>query len=202
MKRRIVIPVLFSSLCGGMVMAASSRKNRHCSVELPNHAIEYSLPEEVAREMRPEWIHSSYNPTKPFERGYQGIVGATYDFNGPVWVGALGTLSFDVLMQQRAAEYQGDITTIEGLQKYISWWFPLVNKVGKFGATELNGAPAVLRKFGEWDECWSFPIDQAMFVEFGLRVEPVAGKWSGGWVKKARAMRDGIRASIRFRKFE
>lgn len=122
-----------------------------------------------------------------------------YEFAGPFWVGSLGTLSFDVLMQQREPKFEGDITTPEGLEKYISKWFPLVNKVGKFGRTELNGSAAVLRKFGDWDECWSFPVNQEMFLEFGLRVETVAGKWSGRWAKEARAMRDVIRSSILFR---
>lgn len=199
MKRRSVFPLLAAIVCGERSIAASSRKYRPCSVALPHHQIEYRLPDAIARELGPEKIHSACDPSIPFERGYQGIVGTMYEFNGPFWRGPPGALWFAVLMQQRSPDYANDITTIEGLQKYIAWWFPLVTKAGELKKTELNGASSVLRKFGEWDECWSFPVDQDMFVEFSLRVRLVARNWSGRWVKEARAMRDEIRSSILFR---
>src|ERR1043165_7857662 len=120
------------------------------------------------------------------------------DLGGSFFTGPSGTLSFRVTVIERSADFEGDITTAEGLQKYIYWWVPLVRKgvVGKFGVVMLNGVEAVSRGTGSWDEVLSFPLDQKMFVEFGLTIDRLRGSGSASWIKRATAMRDAIRASI------
>lgn len=123
-----------------------------------------------------------------------------YDFNGPFWVGAIGSLKFHVFAKERVKDFEGDITTAEGLEKYIDWKIPIARKIGVLSCTTLNGVRAVSRRFGEYDEVLSYPIDQQMYVDFGLSVDFIPGGKSSdrSWVKKAVAMRDAIRASIVF----
>ncbi len=172
-----------------------------CSVALPYHLLEFALPAEVAAQMHPGKINSSFDPVKGFERGFQILTSKLYDFNGPFWVGARGSLKFYVYAIERPQEFLGDITTVDGLEKYIDLRIPSARKRGVLSRVTLNGAPAVSRRFGDYIEVLSFPIDQQMYLDFGLRVEGIPGGKSTNtsWKKEAVAMRDAIRASIVFR---
>ncbi len=151
--------------------------------------------------MSPRQINSFFDTSEPFENGYRPVTSTLYDFNGPIWVGARGSLGFYVFIQERSADYKGDITSAEGLQKYIASWIPDYIKpaLGGFGRVDVNGVAAVSRGGGSLQEILSFPLDQAMFLEFGLTITVWSGNLSAGWVKRAEAMREAIRSSIHLR---
>lgn len=126
MRRRVFLTALFAEFSSTLRAGDKHREMKACTAELPNHVLDFSIPEEMAREMSPRQVNSYFDPSRPFERGFQIVSRTMYDFKGPFWIGALGSLSFHVFVQERAAEYKGGISTAEGLEKYIYWWVPLV----------------------------------------------------------------------------
>ena len=203
MKRRTFLSAVIIGSAGNIVIAKSKPANVTCSVDLPNHVLEYSLPEEVARQMSARMADTHFDASEPFERGFRGIAGTMVDLGGSFFTGPSGTFTFDVLVIERSAEYVGDISTAEGLKEYVSWWLPTLRKLRSerehFGLVTINGSEAVSRGLGTPQEILSFPLDQKMFVEFGLLIRWLRAGANAPWVKKAEAMRDSIRASIRLR---
>jgi hypothetical protein len=201
MNRRTLLSAMITGM--SRIVAADESKGRmtRCTVELPNHWLEYAVPDEVARQMAPFEINTYFEPLRPFKDGFRVMARTMCDLGGSFFTGPSGTLSFTVIVLERSADFEGDISTAGGLQNYIYWWVPLVRKraAGKFGVVMVNGTEAVSRGTGSWDEVLSFPLDQKMFVEFGLTIDQLRGGSSASWIKRATAMRDAIRASITLR---
>jgi hypothetical protein len=59
----------------------------------------------------------------------------------------------------------------------------------------LSGNQVLSRRFGDSKEIISIPLDQDMFIEFGLTLMYWA-RGSKSWVKRAHTMSDEVRASI------
>ena len=201
MKRRTFLSAVIIGSAGNIVIAKSKPANVTCSVDLPNHVLEYSLPEEVARQMSARMVDTHFDASEPFERGFRRITGTMVDFGGSFFTGPSGTFTFHVLVIERSAEYTGDISSAEGLKEYVSWWVPirLRSEREHLGIVSINGTEAVSRGLGTPLEILSFPLDQKMFLEFGLLIRWLRAGANAPWVKKAEAMRDSIRASIRLR---
>jgi len=199
MQRRTFFSLVIFCAAGRVVAAGRKPAVRSYRIYLPDHVLEFSLPEEVARELSEGQVPDYFDPTEPnvFNRGFKPLLSALYDFNGPFWVGAKGSFEFYIFIQQRAPEFEGDISTIDGLEKYIEWWIPTVRNPARctFGQSVLNGNQILSRRFDDSKEIISMPLDQGMFIEFGLTLMYWA-RGSKGWVKKAHAMSDKIRASI------
>jgi hypothetical protein len=199
MQRRNFFSLVLFGVTGRLVAAERKPVVRSYRIYLPNHVLEFSLPEEIARDLREGRVPEYFDPTEPkaFERGFRPLLSTLYDFNGAFWVGAKGSFKFYIFIQQRAPEFEGDISTIDGLEKYIEWWIPKVRNPAfcTFGRSVLNGNQALSRRFDNSQEIISVPLDKDMFIEFGLTLMYWA-RGSKGWVKKAHAMSDEIRASI------
>src|SRR5689334_6559253 len=90
--RRAFSSVVLASF--GVVIFGKDKtlKMRPCTTRLPNHILEFSVPDEVARGMSPRQINSFFDTSEPFEKGFRSVTSSLYDFNGPFWVGALGSL--------------------------------------------------------------------------------------------------------------
>jgi hypothetical protein len=199
-ERRTALALLTATFFGRDALGVVKAAARSYVIHLPSHLVRFSLPTEMAREVPEDLVPDYFDPAEPgvFQKGFHSLANALHDFNGAMWVGALGSLSFDLLAIERSPEFQGDISNAEGLEKYIRWWVPLVGKgvASFFGRIELNGVQAVVRRFGDWEEMISFPIQNDMFVEFHLGIDTVSGTAHGSWVRRAESMRDAIRASI------
>lgn len=179
------------------------------SIDLPHHTLHFSLPAEIARIVSPKAIDPKFDPGTPdFEKnGFRCITRLMYDFNGPFWVGANGSLHIDFIVHKRRAGFEGSILTPEGLLKYIDWWLGVE---GCYSMTaKLNTAPAV-KRFGNnlaniaryetpcYFETFSFPLDETMFLDLNFSTSA----WDGSrdktkkWAIKAEALREAIKATI------
>ena len=205
MQRRAVLSTLLCSVVSKLAMGEDKRGMRAFVIHMPGHLLEFSLPNDLAWQLKDGRVPDYFDPKEPdaFENAHRTLASAMHDFNGPFWTGALGSLSFELNVYQRSTKYEGNVTTAEGLENYIDWWIPTIvrpHAASRFGRVVVNGIPAVSRGAGSWNETISFPLDEASFVEFRVRIVAVAGRTSGGWAHKAEVMRDSIRASIVVRK--
>lgn len=186
---------------------------RPYKIDLPRHVLRFSLPEEIAREMSPLQVARYFDPNEPgvLEGGFRQLAGHLYDFKGPFWVGAYGSLKFHVMVQKKMPEYEDDISSIEGLDQYVRKWNRTIEGRATgcvFSQASLNGAPAVRRHWNTFVdpsdrepedlEIFSLPLDDGMFLDFGFNVMA----WESGrknerkWKSKAEALREAIKATI------
>lgn len=207
---KVLLLVLWMGAAGGGAEAAEMQK---FTIDLPRHEIRFAAPAELVADMGPDSVSKSFNPDVAFSRQGESLAYLTTDFNGPFWVGAYGSLEFFLTLQPRVPGYEGDITSVDGLEPYIrAWWKTL--QIGNkdrwriVGRSAMNGKPAVLREIDEFDtpgttepqhrQIFSVPLDEQYFLDVGF----VVRQWKGGngkekrWLPKARAMRDAIAATV------
>ena len=199
-----------SSLIGRSAVAPAMRAYR---IELPHHVLRFSLPEEIAEQLRPDQIEQRFEmqDVSFVRNGFREIAGGLYTIDGPFWVGVYGSLRFHFMVQKRSPEFSGDITTVAGLEQYIRQWNKTI--VGRatgcvFSRASLHGMPAVRR---EWDrfgdpgniepdylEIFSLPLDSEIFLDVGFAVRalvPGRGR-EGKWRPKVEALREAIKATV------
>lgn len=184
-------------------------------IELPEHVLHFALPEEYVRAMTPAHVASEFDPSSPsfdqagFERaGFRSIAGTLYQFKGPFWVGIVGVLSFDLIVNKRSDLYGDQIETVAGLQKYIERWISAGEYAGRFAIdrTTLNGRLVVRRAwntFGnpedprpEEREIYSFPLGGEMYLEAIFNVGDWRPDRRDSWKPRAEKLREAIKASI------
>ena len=205
-----ILPSLLLWWASIIAMQAAAPEMRSYSIDLPHHVLRFSLPDEIANEMTPLQVEKRFDPNERgvAEKGFRQIAGHLHDFKGPFWAGAYGSLKFHFMIQKRAADYQGDITTADGLDRYVHWW--IGNDTSKFVLSHatLNGAAATRREhntFGDRDkaepedlEIFSLVLDQDFFLDVGFNVM----EWEGGrdkegkWKVKAEALREAIKDTV------
>lgn len=210
--KEIIVSAWLCTMITVAMQAAAKPTMRAYSIDLPGHVLRFSLPEEIALGMTPNEVEKRFDPLDPayFRNGFREIAGTMYDFKGPFWVGAYGSLKFDFSVMRRKSEYQGDITTIETLDGYVRWWINIGKhaKAFTFDRNALNGKPAVRRWWNtfaeprvpesEHLEIFSLPLDEEMFLDVGFNIM----EWKGGrgkaakWKAKAEEMREAIKATI------
>ena len=194
-------------------MQAAPPAMRPYVIELPKHTLRFSLPLEIARELSPLEVESQFDPSRPkvFDGGFREIAGHLYDINGPVWVGAYGSLKFHFIVQKRSTAFDGDITTVEGLEHYVRQWNATIRGRDTgcaFSRALLNGMPAVRREWNRFLDpanpepdhlvIFSLPLDDQMFLDVGFNIM----EWAGGrgkegkWKPKAEALREAIKSTI------
>ncbi|MGC4074982.1 MAG: hypothetical protein QM760_21285 [Nibricoccus sp.] len=212
MQNRI-ISFLGLLLIGVVTLQAAAPAMRFYAIELPQHVLRFSVPEEIARTLSPLEIESRFDPQDSsfLKNGFRQVAGAMYDFNGPFWVGAYGSLKFHFMVQKKMAGYDGDITTVEGLDRYVHSWNATIRTRATgcvFSQASLNGLATVRREwntFGDatkrqpqYLEIFSLPLEDDIFLDVGFNVMG----WEGGlgkerkWKAKAEALRELIKASV------
>jgi hypothetical protein len=183
---------------------AATKPMRAYSIDLPGHVVRFSLPEEIAREMGPLSVEKRFDPLDPayFRNGFREIAGTMHDFKGPVWVGTIGSLKFHFMVQRRRTEYKDEITTTDGLDRYVHWWNGKIEGRATgcvFSLTTLNGMPAVRREWksqAEYLEIFSLPLNEGMFLDVGFNVREWISGHASKWKKKAEEMREAIKATV------
>lgn len=211
MRTKIVVSLFLWCIMAIGMQAATKSAMRSYTIDLPSHVLRFSLPEEIARTMTPREVERRFDPLDPtyFRNGFREIAGTLYEFKGPFWVGTIGSLKFHFMVQRRMAEYQGEIITIEGLDRYVHWWNGKIEGRATgcvFSRTTLNGMPAVRR---EWDsfgnpnklqpenlEIFSLPLDERMFLDVGFNIREWVSGRTDKWKKKAEEMCEAIKATI------
>lgn len=202
MRRRTFLTSVVAGFGAASANANSTDATVRCTVDLPNHMLEYAVPKEVARNIFDWQRNARFDPVSGFEHGYQHPVAVLHDIAGSFFTGPAGQMNLDVMVQERSADFEGDIATAEGLENYISWWIAdarFLRAMG-FGRISLNGMEVVSRGIDSWAETISFPLDQKMFVEFGLDIKRILpGGPHPTLIRRAEAMRMSMRNSLRLR---
>jgi hypothetical protein len=183
------------------------------AIDLPNHIVRFSLPEEITRGDLPVKLIQRLEPQDAsfVRNGFYEIFATLYEIKGPFWVGAYGSLKIHLMVQKRNPEFGRDISEVEGLERYIRQWNGTIEgrETGcVFSRASLDGKPAVRRQwntFGDPNkrepedfEIFSLPLSDELFIDVGFNVKA----WEGGrgkeskWKAKAEALREAIKATI------
>lgn len=210
LQHNIIASVFFVCIMPVAMQAAAQKSNmRDYAIDLPGHVLRFSLPEEIAMKMSPYAVEPKFNPLDPayFRNGFRQVAGTLHEFKGPFWVGTIGSLKFHFMVQRREREYQDEIITIDGLDRYVRWKISIGNDaVGcVFSREMLNGRPAVRREWNTFDnpnepqpenlEIFSLPLNSDMFLDAGFQIRQwVLGRDS--WKQKAKEMKEAIKATI------
>jgi hypothetical protein len=198
--------------CAAVGVFAAQPDLRSYQISLPHHVLRVTLAEKMAREM-PPWKQpvTRFDASDPYyERdGMRELATATFPYKGPFWVGTIGSLKFHFMVQRRLPEYVGEITTIEGLDRYLRWWNPKIDNDADncvFSRSTLNGMPTVRREWNslgnanisepEYLEIFSLPLDEGMFLDVGLNIREWVGGRRDKWMKKAEEMSEAIKTTI------
>jgi hypothetical protein len=194
-------------------MHASTPTVKSYTIDLPHYMLHFALPEEMANAIPPWKLVQRFDPEDSayLSNGFLEVVAGYHDFKGPFWVGTYGSLEFGFIVQKRLPEFQGEITTLDGLGRYVQWWCNKTNPTYdfKFDKGTLNGMTCVRRRhntFGsqpapntpelEELEIFSQPLDSETFLDMGFTItESVPGS-AKKWKEKAEELRDAIKATI------
>jgi hypothetical protein len=120
-------------------------------VDLPNHTLRFSLPEEIARTMSPLQADPKFDPktSDTYARdGFRLVASKYYPFQGPFWVGAYGALRFHFTVVRREGVYREGITTPAALARYVPWWMERLKDAEgyTFSQVEMSSARWVTRR--------------------------------------------------------
>jgi len=198
--------------CAGLGTVQAAPMSSY-TIDLPSHVLQFSIPKEISRNMRPNEVEQRFDPRDASfaKNGFREIAGTLHDINGPFWAGAYGSLKFHFMVQKRMPGFGGDITTVEGLEQYVRRWNRTIGGRATectFSRTFLNGMPAVRREWNTFDdpadpepqnlEIFSLPLADDMFLDVGFNVMA----WTGGrekeskWKARAETLREQIKAAI------
>lgn len=208
-KMRKAVLAWLSCFAANLLPAATPAM-RSYTIDLPHHVLRFSLPEEIAQHMGPRMIDKSFDPStnKTFQKdGFRDLVRMYYQLQGPVWVGAYGGLRFDFTVVRRVEESKEDITTVDGLERYVRWWIGGMpeNRDFSFGQAELAGAKWVFRWRNTMGgagvnaadvQAFSFPIDQTSFLRIYFEITETVPGSAAKWKPKAEALREAIKATV------
>lgn len=208
-----ILPALWLWWASVITMQASAPVMKPYAIDLPNHVLRFSLPEEIVRGDLPVTLVQRFEPQNAsfVKNGFYEIFATLYDIKGPFWVGAYGSLKIHLMVQKRNPEFGRDITAVEGLERYVRQWNRTIEGRATgcvFSRAALNGMPAVRREWNTFGdpskrepedfEIFSLPLSDELFLDVGFNVKA----WEGGrgkegkWKAKAEAMREAIKATI------
>ena len=182
------------------------------AIDLPNHVLRFSLPEEIVRGDLPVTLVQRFEPRDAsfVKNGFYEMFAMLYDIKGPFWVGAYGSLKIHLMVQKKLPEYESETATIEKLERYVHWKISRGNDAQGcvISRSSLNGAPSVRRQWNTFGdprkrepedlEIFSLPLNDELFLDVGFNVKA----WEGGrgkegkWKAKAEALREAIKATI------
>jgi hypothetical protein len=197
MNRRGVLTSILVSV-SGVAWSRGKRAMTNYAVHFPAHVVKFALPDEMVRQMPRDQIPDYFEPGDfSFKRGYEGLVTAAVDFEGPWWVGTVGSLTFDIHVMKRDKTSLHSIDAIDSLGRYIQSTLSAVQRAtSRMERTTVNGTDCLLRTTGEWFQVYSFPLDDEIYIEFALQIEKLSERSNSKWVRRAETMRDAIKASL------
>ncbi len=212
MRKKVVLAIL--GFCAGMApLQAATAPMQTYEIRLPEHVLGLSLPREMVRADSPVKITEQFDPRNDgfIRDGWDDVFETLYDFDGPFWEGAYGSLKIDIIVLKKVPDIDGDITTIDGLDRYLQEWKRISPGHGPqrvFSRQSINGMPAVMRTQNTFaapgndnsyeSQIYSLPLNSELFVEVGFTVL----RWIDGprkerkWRPKAEAMREAIKATV------
>ena len=191
-------------------LPAAAPSMRPYVIDLPNHTLRFSLPEEIAAKMSPLQADPKFDPktSKTYERdGFRGLASKYYQFQGPFWVGAYGALRFDFTVVRRKSDYRDGIATPHALARYVPWWMEQLKDADgyAFNQVRMAGALWAFRRkstFGhvnqgaEEVQGFSCPVDETMFLDVSFWITETMPGSAAKWKPQAEAFREAIKATI------
>ncbi len=186
-------------------MAANAPTMRTYSIELPDHVLRFSLPEEIARQMPEYRISKRFDSEDPaFKKdGFQNIAGWLHDFNGPFWIGAYGSLKFHFFVQHVRPDYPKKVRTQDELDTYVHWWNRSLSKFNFIiEKAALNGMACTRRSTttappdAEHREIYSLRLSDELFLDVGFTIIEWKTGRTKSWKPKAEALREAIKQTI------
>jgi hypothetical protein len=229
----VVVPVAiiaiatFVAACAGVGQeeaapgSVSATPNmRDYAVDMPNHVLRFSLPDDVAEQMLIRHVDNRFDPIdKIFQQdGFHVVVHKYLEFYAPVWSGPLGGpsiyggLRFEFSVVKRDSNYySGDITSLDGLDRYVRQWIDhRESKKGfQFGRTTImnkewiyrwrntiDGALATGEREPTDVQAFYFPINEYMFLQIYFEITDYEPTKSQRWRRDAEAIRDEIKTTI------
>ena len=191
-------------------LSAAAPSMRPYVIDLPNHTLRFSLPEEIAAKMSPLQADPKFDPktSDTFDRdGFRLLASKYYQFQGPFWVGAYGALRFHFMVVRRKGEYSEEISADDGLNRYLQWWRAEIRSKEGYtvGQVELSNRRWVYQHgntFGqvvqgaEDMQLYSCPIDEAMFMDVVFSITETVPGSAAKWKPQAEAFREAIKATI------
>jgi hypothetical protein len=188
------------------ILLATGRTNP-VAIEFPSCKLHLSLPPDVKLNpwrQPPDPIFYTSDPTFN-KNGEADLVSAYVDFDGPFWVGTRGSLSVGVFVQRRDGTYNGSISTLDDLDRYIRWWSK-THPEFQFDWINLNGSIWVRRWYDTFgrglkpdqmrNEIYSIPLDNEEFLEISIQINEWIPGTTDKWKAKADLFRKAITESI------
>jgi hypothetical protein len=119
-------------------LQASEAKIHEYSINLPEHRLRFSLPEELSNNIYPKMDLSSTNYNTLFrpqkarydQYGSHKIISCAYFFTAML-LGEVGELGFEINAEKINDEYPVIVETTEDLRKYIEWGNTRYHKLSK-----------------------------------------------------------------------
>ena len=206
-KKEILIFWIWITLSTAVLASATGM--RPYTIDLPQHVLHFALPEEMAREMAPTQVMAQFrgNDSAFLKDDFRVLAFHLYDFNGPFWVGANGSLKFSATMIKGSAEFHGDIGTLSGLDQHVRWWAQQLTSINFAYTKEVIGGKTWIARLQNTFNSpitpeepnavdlivYSLPLDKEMFLEIGFRMT----EWAPGRAKKWKAKAEGYREAIK-----
>jgi hypothetical protein len=217
--RDIILIFAWLACFAGDLVASPKPEMRTYAIDMPKNVLRFSLPEDVARQIRPQQIESRFDPMDPayLRDGFRIVAIKYLQFGAPFWSGLLGGpatyggLEFNFCVVKRLGNFKGGITSLDGLDRYVQWWIGSLEtgKGFKFGRATImdkewvyrwrntiGGAPAASERETSDEQAFAFPIDENMFLEVRFWITDYAPNSSKSWKKRADAIREEIKATI------
>jgi len=183
------------------------------TIDFPKHVFRFGIPMEIAKGIWPTDIDQKFDPFDAayLRDGFRRIGSSLYDFKGPFWKDAYGSLKINFIVQKRSPKFQSEIVTLDGLDRYIRWWTQDVNPSYpfNFGRAVCGNSTWLSRAHSNFSmpnstetgqreelEVFSIPIDGDMFLDVGF----IITEWEPGsankWRLKAEKLREAIKSTM------
>lgn len=208
----MVLVVLFGHLFGcAPVSEGRDLPMKEYTINLPDQALHFRIPEEIARTMSPSRVMREFSPlhsSSYIKSGFASVGSAYFEFNRGLLSGASGAIRFDFMVQRKSDKYGGDITTQAGLEQYINEWTDDTEHAGRLSIdkVQFNTMPAVRRSWNTFGnkterrpeelEVFSLPLTETMFLDLAFIITDWAPSRSDAWKREAEAMREAIKSSV------
>ena len=199
-------------LFGANFLPATTPSMRPFDIDLPHHVLKFSLPTEITQKMSSLQVNKRFDPSDPSDPAFLrdkfiDLVSKSYQFDGPFWVGTYGWFQFSFSVVKRVPEASEDISTIEGLDRYVRWWSNNPPSDFNFDRSSLAGTTWLRRQkntFGcepkndeqEDTEIFSIPLDKKMFLQVVFRISESVPGSAPKWKPQAEAFREAIKTTI------
>jgi hypothetical protein len=192
-------------------LIAGTPETKYYAIDLTGHTLTFSVPVEVANQVRPLYVQTLFDPANPgFQRnGVRQLEGKFYQFRGPIWTGTYGWFQFDIDVVNRDPTYGQSVRTLDSLDRYIRLWAAGRSIGFQYSRKSLSGVvwlqrllrtneplPPVGDGHLEDIEAFSVPLNDDMFLQVIFRIAESDPGSADKWIADAEQFREAIEATL------